>query len=194
MMNNYKYDSLYGNYRQLSFTQTWETAEEFLSEIKETPFTGGLSDEDLTQVFYLLYARYGNDIWASSDINRAKWQCFSTIFQYAPNWKKKLEIQGRLRDLNDNEVIAGDTVINNHAFHDATAPSSQTVEELQYINEQSVNKNRKNKVKAYTELYLMLEDNITDVFLAKFKKLFLSVVTPEQALYYVTEDEEEEDE
>lgn len=182
MWNN----SLYGNYRQVKFTDVWQTAESFVTDYKSNGIETTISDKTATTLYYLLYSRYGNNVLASSDTNRFKYDVWATIFSYGPTWEKRLEIQNRLRNLTDDELFTGATQIYNHAYNPGTAPSTNTLDELTAINEQNTSKNKKGKMDAYAMLIALLETDVTESFLDKFKKLFLKVVQPELPLWYTT--------
>lgn len=179
--------SLYGNYRQVKFTDVWQTAESFVSDYKNNGIETTISDKTATTLYYLLYSRYGNSVLASSDTNRFKYDVWATIFSYGPTWEKRLEIQGKLRNLTDDELFTGATQIYNHAYNPGTAPSTNTLDELTAINEQNTSKNKKGKMDAYAMLIALLETDVTESFLDKFKKLFLKVVQPELPLWYATD-------
>ena len=179
--------SLYGNYRQVKFTDVWQTAESFVSDYKNNGIETTISDKTATTLYYLLYSRYGNSVLASSDTNRFKYDVWATIFSYGPTWEKRLEIQDKLRNLTDDELFTGATQIYNHAYHPGTAPSTSTLDELTAINEQNTSKNKKGKMDAYAMLIALLETDVTESFLDKFKKLFLKVVQPELPLWYATD-------
>ena len=179
--------SLYGNYRQVKFTDVWQTAESFVSDYKNNGIETTISDKTATTLYYLLYSRYGNSVLASSDTNRFKYDVWSTIFSYGPTWEKRLEIQNKLRNLTDDELFTGATQIYNHAYNPGTAPSTSTLDELTAINEQNTSKNKKGKMDAYAMLIALLETDVTESFLDKFKKLFLKVVQPELPLWYTTD-------
>ena len=178
--------SLYGNYRQVKFTDVWQTAESFVSDYKNNGIETTISDKTATTLYYLLYSRYGNSVLASSDTNRFKYDLWATIFSYGPTWEKRLEIQGKLRNLTDDELFNGATQIYNHAYNPGTAPSTNTLDELTAINEQNTSKSKKGKMDAYAMLIALLETDVTESFLDKFKKLFLKVVQPELPLWYAT--------
>lgn len=178
--------SLYGNYRQVKFTDVWQTAESFVSDYKNSGIETTISDKTATTLYYLLYSRYGNSVLASSDTNRFKYDVWATIFSYGPTWEKRLEIQDKLRNLTDDELFTGATQIYNHAYNPGTAPSTSTLDELTAINEQNTSKNKKGKMDAYAMLIALLETDVTESFLDKFKKLFLKVVQPELPLWYAT--------
>ena len=73
--------SLYGSYRQKKFTDVYESVEQFLADYKDCGIPTTISDSSAQTLFYLLYGSYGNDVVASSDINRFKYKLFSIILQ-----------------------------------------------------------------------------------------------------------------
>lgn len=179
-------NSLYGSYRQVTFTDVWGDAQSFLSEYKSNGIQTTISEQSATTLYYLLYSRYGNSTVASSDTNRFKYDVWGTIFSYGPTWEKRLEIQEKLRELTDDDLFTGATQIYNHAFHNGAPPATSYLDELPAINEQNTSKHKKAKMDAYAMLISLLETDVTQQFLDKFKKLFLIVVQPEKSLWYAT--------
>lgn len=179
--------SLYGSYRQKRFTDVYESVEDFLADYKDCGIPTTISDNSAQTLFYLLYGSYGNDVVASSDINRFKYKLFSIIFQYAPNWEKQLEIQNKLRGLTEDDIRLGSRQIYNTAQNPSTEPSTDTTDELQYINNQNVTKNQRGVLEGYATLLSLLRADVTQEFLNRFQKLFLTIVQPEEPLLYITE-------
>lgn len=182
--------SLYGSYRQVKFTEVYDSAESFLSDYGGIGLPKTISDETATTLFYLLYGRFGNDVIASSDTNRFKYRLFSIVWQYGPAWEKKLDIQKKLRDMTEADILTGSRQIYNNATHPATEPGTNTDEELEYIDSQNVTKAKRGKLEGYALLLRLIDTDVTQEFLNKFQKLFLTVVQPEEPLYYITEDDD----
>jgi len=180
-------------YSTVLFTDIWDDEETFETDLGDSPFDGAISDESVPLVFYLLYARYGNNPIANQDINQWKFKIFSVIFQYGPTWEKRLELQSKIRSLTDDELLTGSKAIHNHAFNPSTAPSTSSLTELTYINDQQTSSFKKNKLDAYTQQWDMLETDVTEDFLNKFKKCFKNFVSPERPLLYATDLDEEEE-
>ena len=178
------------------FVDIWDDVSDFKSDLADSPFAGCISTsnpDNVSVVFYLLYARYGNNPIANQDINQWKFKIFSVIFQYGPTWEKRLELQSKIRSLTDDELLTGSKAIHNHAFNPSTAPSTSSLTELTYINDQQTSSFKKNKLDAYTQQWDMLETDVTEDFLNKFKKCFKNFVSPEKPLLYVTDLDEEEE-
>lgn len=178
--------SLYGNFRTRTFVEIWNNEEAFANDYNNNGIPVTISSVSLKTLFYLLYARYGNSNIASSDENQFKYKVFSTIFMYAPSWEKRLDIQKKLRELSDEEIMKGSTAIYNSALNPSTAPSTAALEELPYINQQNATKYKKAKMDAYATLYALIETDVTEELIGKFKKLFKTIVEPDKALWYKT--------
>lgn len=183
---------LYGNYRNKKFTDIWTDEDAFYSDYVENGIPVTISEKSATLLFYLLYARYGNSTIASSDETQFKYKVFSTIFMYGPTWEKRLEIQKEIRELTLEEVQKGGKAIYNTALNPNQAPTTASLEELKYINSQNTSNFIKSKVEAYAIILNLLETDVTEEFIGMFKKLFLTVVSPELPLWYVTSDQEED--
>ena len=179
--------SLYGNFRARTFSDIFDSFDVFETEFENTVFSADIGEINLDLVYYLLYARYGNSTIASSDENQFKYKLFSTIFMYAPAWAKRLEIQKSLIGLTEDEILTGSTAIYNQALNPSQAPTTQTLEELTYINQQNTTKYKKSKLEGYAILEELIKTDVTEEFIGKFKKLFITVVEPDYPLWYRTE-------
>lgn len=180
----YSGSSLYGNFRSRTFTDIFEEYSKFEEAYNSNGIPTTLDSATLKTLYYLLYARYGNSHIASSDENQFKYKLFSIIFMYGPTWQKRLDIQEKLRNLKDDEILVGATAIYNSALNPSSAPTTQTLEEINYINQQNTTKYKKSKLEAYAILSDLLKTDVTDAFIGKFKKLFLVIVEPELPLWY----------
>ena len=178
-------------YNTLLFTDVWDEAQKFVKDYRASGIPTTISDANAMTLYYLLYARYGNTPISAMDEYQWKTRVFSIIFQYGPTWEKKLEIQKAVRTLTINDLKKGATTIYNKALNPASAPSDQTLEEINYINEQNVSKVQKNDSQAYAEWMSLLEEDVTGYFLRKFDGCFKKIVRPEKTLEYVTEDDYE---
>lgn len=184
-------ESYYGGYRTRSFADVWGDEEIFVEEYGSFPvfgeYAGGLDQPTVGMIYYLLYARYGNSHSAYSDENQFKFSIFSTIWQYAPTWKKRLDIQEKLRNLTEDELLRGGKAIYNHSFNPNTSPSTNTMEELLTINDQNTTNYKKSKLEAYASLMDILKTDVSEEFIGKFKKHFIKITAPDYPLYYATE-------
>lgn len=187
-------NSYYGGFRTRMFAEIYPNAFDFKEAYTTSPLSmlneqALITEDTINLIYYLLYARYGNSHIAYSDENQFKYAMFSTIFMYAPTWQKRLDIQANLRALSEEEIIAGSKAIYNHAFNPSTEPSTSSLSELIHINEQNTTNYKKSKMEAYAMLTELIDTDVTEEFVAKFKKLFLTVVSPDYPLLYATEEE-----
>lgn len=178
-------NTYYDIHRTRKFTDIYESAEDFIAEFNEGPFE--VDNVNLELVFYLLYAKYGNSHISYSDENQFKFALFSKVFQYGPTWAKRLEIQKSLRELKadftEDGIFAGGKAIYNHSFNPSTAP---TLEELPTINDQNTTNYKKSKMEGYAHLLSLLETDVTEEFINKFKSLFIVVAAGPAPLLYET--------
>ena len=83
-------------------------------------------------------------------------------------------------------------MIYNHAYNPGSTPSTGSLTELDYINEQNTNSTKKSKLDSYALLYSLIVNDVTKPFLTHFRNLFLIVVEPQKPLWYVENDENNE--
>lgn len=179
-------------YSTVKFTDIYPSSEEFINDYQTIGIPAKITVENATTLFFLLYGRYGNNPIANWDENQFKYKLFSIIFQFGPTWEKKLQIQDVLRNLTEAELLTGSKAIYNHAYNPSSAPTTATLEEIDYINDQNTTNLKRGKLEGYQLLIGLLEDDVTGYFIDKFKVLFKQFVAPEQHLEYITEYEEGE--
>ena len=189
---------LFGSYRTKKFTDIYPTVDKFLEEYNggdETLFKNAIPQTititSATTLYYILYAQFANSHISNFDETQFKYKLFSTIFMYGPSWEKRLEIQKKLRELTDDELITGTKMIYNHAYNPGSEPSTGSLVELNFINEQNTNTAKRSKLDSYALLYGLLATDVTKEFIDKFKPLFLIVVEPQAPLWYETDEEED---
>ena len=177
-------NSYYGNWRQNTFGEVWNSSTDFWNEYAELGFPSVIAEDKKALMFLALYGKFRNSVFAPSDLNRAKIQLFTLVWSKGPKWQKEVEIQGKLQSLTDEDLAIGDRRINNMASNPSVQPATGTLDELDYINGQSVLGYKKGAVEKYVGVLALLNDNITDSFLANFQPLFLVIVSPELPLWY----------
>lgn len=185
---------LEGNFRTRKFTDLFPDLATFQASFKEcqiplTEFAKTETDPMVTTLYYLLYARYGNSHIASSDENQFTYKMWSIVFQYGPSWSKRLDIQAKVRALTDAELERGTQAIYNSANNPEVAPSTSALEELPYISNQNTTNYKKSKIDALNEQWAMLSTDVSEEFLGRFKKLFLTIVQPEAPMYFISKEE-----
>lgn len=186
--------SNYPRYDTKLFTEIYDDAGTFVYYYKHCGIPTTISDSNCNTLYYLLYAKYGNNPIANYDEEQFKYKICSIIFQFGPTWEKRLQIQQNLRGLTEDDLRLGSKAIYNHAFNPSQAPSTSTLTELDYINDQNTTNYKKSKMDAYMQLWELLKTDVTGEFLAKFQRCFKQFVTPEKTWIYVTELEQDSEE
>ena len=186
-------------YSTILFTDVWDDVADFVSDWKDNgiPYkinnVQTLTDTNVNTLFYLLYARYGNNPIANRDVTQFKYKIFSIIFQYGPTWQKNLDIQATVRGLTEDDIRAGSFAMYNQALNPSTAPTTASDTELNYINGQNTTRYKKSKLEGYAILTELLKADVTEDFLKKFNICFKRFVSSERPLIYVTDNEEDEE-
>ncbi len=114
---------------------------------------------------------------------------YSVIFKYGPTWEKRIEVQEKIRNLNEDEIRTGTKQIFNRADNPSTDPSTCTLEEINYINSQNTANLKKSKLEGYEMLLNLLESDVTEEFINKFRICFKQFVMPENTVLYDSEGE-----
>ena len=189
-------------YNTKLFSEIWDSASDFSSDYKTcelydatsaSALNNSLSDANITKLYYLLYARYGNNPITNLDENQFKYKVFSIIFEYGPNWQKELDIQNTLRGMTADQLQEGQFAIYNQAAHDATAPGTDTTAELGYINNQNTSRLKKGRLNAYNDLLLLLKRDVTKEFIDRFAICFKKFLFTKPTIYVTDLEEGEED-
>ena len=183
---------VFKKYISPTFLEIFETSSDMITGYKASPlYINELTDEVLAVVYALVVAKYGENPISNKTVDLFKNKFYSILFKFGPTWYKKLTLQKNLRALTDTELMLGTTTIYNRASNPEQAPSTDTLDELTYINDQNTQKFKKNKSTAYAELYTLLRDDVTDSFINQFRICFRNIVAGD---YVYVEEEDEEDE
>lgn len=172
------------------FSEVWTYEKDFIDDIKDSGLNK-LSDDSLHILYRLLYARYGNSPIANEDENQFKAKVASVVFQYGPTWEKRVEVQDKIRDLKEDELRLGTRSVNNLALNPTQTATTHSLEEVLEITQQSSQGFQKSKLEGYALLLNLLETDVTEEFISKFKNCFLKFVVPQYPLWYYEIDSEE---
>lgn len=179
-------------YDTFTFAQIWDSLDKFKADYDEAiqfyyQNTAPIKENSLKTLYFLLYSKFGNSPIAYEDVNQFKFAVWSTIYAYGPMWEKKQEIQDAVRGLTEDELLRGSKQIYNHAYNPSSTPSTATLEELTYINDQNTATHKKSKMEAYSILWELLHTSETEEFLRQFKKLFSVAVAPRCVPFYISD-------
>ena len=182
-------------YDTLTFSEVWKNYTAFKTDYdaliagfgeNTTPVLAA----NLSTIFYLLFAKYGNNPIANSDVDQFKMKIVSIIYAYGPTWEKKQSIQKTLRALTETDLLQGAKQIYNHALNPSSEPSTGSLTELTYINDQNTANYKKSKMEAYSILWNILHSDSTREFMEKFRKCFAVFVDKMRVPFYIENDED----
>lgn len=71
------------SYNTMTFQQLFPSSNDFIESYRDVGL-GGLQDENVNKLYYLLYGYYGNNPLANMDINQSTYKLFSIVFMYGP--------------------------------------------------------------------------------------------------------------
>lgn len=182
-------NNVFGNFRTRTFSEIFSSYSNFKTMFDESGIPQEIKETSLKTLYYLLYARYGNSHIASTDENRFKYAVQSTVFMYGPTWEKRLEIQKKLRNLTEEEMLTGAKAIYDTSKAPGTDKASLTNEhgELGFLDGQNITSYRKSKLEGYAVLESLLETDVSKQFIDRFQNLFIKIVEPYSPLWYETE-------
>ena len=182
---------IFQEFNNITFSELWETADDFVEAYNATtlPKEPYLDDETLKLVWLLLIGRFADStIKPYNTFGAFQIRFMSRVWQYAPTWKKELDIQNKLRALSledGSELFEGGKAIYNAAINPGTAP---TTEELNFINSQNTTKYKKSKLEGYVLLTQVLKTDITEAFLRRFDDMFKTFIYSGKQIVYATEE------
>lgn len=186
------------DYDTKKFSDLWQTKDEFLADYAIwIPNLAGtyapLTDPRKSQLFYLLYAKYGNSPIAYMDENQFKAALFTIVVNYGGAWEKRLDIQIKLQGLSLDpgetaEIFDGSIAIYNHALNPGTTPTTNTLDELEYIDNQNTQRYKLSRMDAYRRLWDLLKSDVSEDFLRQFARLFSKFGGNRKPWIYITED------
>lgn len=186
--------SVYGLFRNNKFGDLYTSADDFVNDFNNSgvynlipvlnPNENIFNTKLISSIYYLLYSRFGNSIIASTDTNRFKENMFSIIIQNTPAWLKKSQLQSKLRAMTEEEIETSYSSTSNTANN----PNDVGItDELNFISQQNTVKAKKGKISAYADYIALLSNDYTEVYLNKFRRLFLSIIEPQDPLLYESE-------
>ena len=186
MIKNYpgtRFPSVGSNY---TFQELYPDADTFLADYKACEFPAIISDENVKILYFTLLARKGEDCIQSESVGMFKYKMFLLIWQYGPSWEAKLNIQRKMQEFTEDDILDGGTQIYNQGVNPSTPigkdgeqhQGTLSKNELNYVQQQSVTLNTRNKTNAYRNYQDMLKNDVSEQFFSKFDKLFAFVYAP----------------
>ena len=147
----------------------------------------GQMKTDLEYYSFLLYtllsSRYGSSYISDISVDSFKNKLFAIYFQYGPRWIKQLDIQNKVYNLTDAELMSGAITKSTHGYNPSTVPGTANDDtSIETVNDQSLVKYTKSKLEAYANQLNLLDDGITEEFMNRFAKLFMTTIDIDDVL------------
>ena len=183
-------------YNTKLFNQVWSNSTDFKADY--TSYETGISnlnkvdDKYVVLTWQLLASKFASTPIRSDSVDQFKLAVFGIMASEAPTWARRLELQKSVRDLTEADLLAGETSIANRAENPDEAPTTNTMDELTYINVQTTSKQKRSKIQAYAMLDSLLQDDLCETYVHRFNSLFKRVYVPATYVYTTEESEEEE--
>lgn len=186
--------TLFQSFDNITFSMLWDTSDAFIESYNITglPKEPYVDDETLKLIWILMIGRFADStIKAYNTYGAFKTRFMSRVWQHAPTWKKRLDIQNKLRELSledGSQIYEGSKAIYNSALNPGTTPSTGDLEELNFINSQNTTKYKKSKLEGLSLLNELLKNDITEQFLRRFDDFFKTIVYGGRTLLYESEE------
>lgn len=154
----------------------------------------GQMKTDLENYSFLLYtllsSRYGSSYISDISVDSFKNKLFAIYFQYGPRWIKQLDIQNKVYNLTDAELMSGAITKSTHGYNPSTVPGTANDDtSIETVNDQSLVKYTKSKLEAYANQLNLLDDGITEEFMNRFAKLFMTTIDIDDVLEVLEDDD-----
>jgi hypothetical protein len=185
---------LFTNQYTQTFSNVYDTYDKFLNDYQNLGIPQRLKNTDFLKTIYILLAgEYASSSIMSFSEDQFRLKLFTLVMSYGPQYEKELDIQDKLLAMTDEELQVSSKAIYNSAFNPSVEPSTDTMDELQTINQQNVTKHKRSKLDAYALLTDLLNADLTKQFIKRFDHLFVRVLRTNQPLYYTTTIQDTED-
>ena len=176
-----------------TFAEVYSTEQSFIDSFRNSAYTDYIEDDKYLKLTYaLLFAKYEESHIASFNSASFENKVNSFIFQYAPAWIKKLEIQQALIRLTEEDVTKGAVAKFTHGYNPSTVPGTGNSDtEIETVNEQTLNKYTKSKLEGYSGLLELLTNDVTQTYISKFSKLFMKTIDVSDLIAQIEENQDE---
>lgn len=187
---------IWNNEDQELFTASWTKTlsdifpdyESFLETYTGSGLPNRFKDLDfLKTIYFILMGEYSNSSIKAMSEDLFRVRFLTLVHAYGPQLERELQIQDDLLKMSTEELMISSKAIFNTALNPSEAPSTDTIDELPYINQQNTTKHVRSKLDAYMLLEELLNDNLIKDFIKRFDHLFVIVLRTNNPLFYKTE-------
>ena len=175
-------------------SQIWSNAASFVADYNSYEAAinniNKIDEAYVAFTWQLVCSKYANTPIRSNSESQFRLSFFGIMASEAPTWVRRLEIQKSLRELTDDQLSAGDIQISNSASNPDEEPTTNTLDELTYVNHQNTQRQKRSKLTGLALLDGLLQNDLCESYVRKFSVLFKRVYVPAEYIYVSEEDDE----
>lgn len=145
----------------------------------------------LRTIYLLLMGEYGSSAIMNMSEDLFRVRLFTRIMSYGPQFERELDVQKKLLELSDEDLQISAKAIYNTSMNPSQKPTTNSLEELPTVNQQSVTTHKRSQLDAWDYLGNLLDADLTRRFIKRFDGLFVVMLKTNNPLYYKTMEDEE---
>lgn len=177
-----------------TFYEQYPNADKFVEMWNASPFNiEAMSQQEIENLYYQLVSEYMMSHFAFIEPLQIDLQVAKTIYNYYPNLQKKLQLQQQIIQMTDQDLQDGNIAINSSMSNPDTDEISPSDASLPYTSQKSLQTRKYSKPDRYTRQYNLLVDGLYDVFIKRFKPLFITLIVGTNNMLSMNNDEWNED-
>ena len=143
----------------------------------------------LKTIYILLLGEYGSSAIMNMSEDLFKIRLFTRVMSYGPQFERELDVQKKLLALSDEDLQISAKAIYNTSMNPSQKPTTNSLEELPTVNQQSVTTHKRSQLDAWDYLGNLLDSDLTRRFIKRFDGLFVVMLKTNNPLYYKTKEE-----
>lgn len=160
-----------------TFYEQYPNVDKFVEMWNVSPFKiDTISQEEIRNMYYQLVSEYMVSHFAFIEPLQIDLQVAKTIYNYYPNLKKKLDLQDQILKMTEEDLADGNTAINSSMSNPDTDEISPSDATLPYTASKSIQTRKYSKPDRYTRQYNLIVDGLYDLYIKRFKSLFLTLI------------------
>jgi hypothetical protein len=184
-------NSYFGSFDTSTFSEVYPDVEAWKADFAvfgpSLDFYGDFKEADtISKCYYMLASEYAfsHHIGGRDQFKLMLW---TKVMEYLPILEKELALQKEVLAMDSEALREGSKAIYNTALNPGNAPTTDSLETLEYINQQNTTNYKKSKPEAYLRFKEAINKNLIKEFIGKFKNLFIRVCYPDNPLWYVND-------
>lgn len=145
-----------------------------------------LTDTEIKELYYLLLSKYAYSHIRYTNVMSFKLAMFREINNMYPTILKYNQDQKKLREMDDNEIVQGTTVLSNAGMSDANNYTTQAENGAVKLAGQNFSKYTRPEIEARLVKLQGMQYNLTDQLFKALNKHFIQILEPNASLLFGT--------